>query len=139
MTGTLGSGDNPLSRVTVGSLEDMGYVVDYTSADPFTAADLGPGCTCRRRNLRNRQQGEVFLLGSDSREHRRDLQEPLSEELRKYAIQAGLKILDESADFAGRTSYGDAIYVGDKAVSIIMLQGKQLYSVVVTQADNYDL
>ena len=33
MTGFLDGGINPLSRVTVGALEDMGYQVNYQAAD----------------------------------------------------------------------------------------------------------
>jgi hypothetical protein len=33
MTGYIASADNPLSRMTIGSLEDLGYSVDYTRAD----------------------------------------------------------------------------------------------------------
>jgi hypothetical protein len=36
MTGFLNMGLNPLSRLTVGSLEDLGYAVNYTAADPYT-------------------------------------------------------------------------------------------------------
>ena len=36
MTGFLGSGDNPLSRVTIGAFEDLGYEVDYATADPYS-------------------------------------------------------------------------------------------------------
>ncbi|MGF1459570.1 MAG: proprotein convertase P-domain-containing protein [Leptolyngbyaceae cyanobacterium] len=35
MTGFLNLGLNPLSRLTVGSLEDLGYAVNYTAADPY--------------------------------------------------------------------------------------------------------
>ncbi|MBX9584357.1 MAG: pre-peptidase C-terminal domain-containing protein [Gemmataceae bacterium] len=35
MTGTLDTGVNPLSRITVASLADMGYTVDLAAADPF--------------------------------------------------------------------------------------------------------
>ena len=35
MTGFLGVGNNPLSRLTVGALEDMGYQVNYAAADAF--------------------------------------------------------------------------------------------------------
>ncbi|GAX19822.1 hypothetical protein FisN_11Lh309 [Fistulifera solaris] len=45
MTG-FSTGSLPLSRITVASLEDMGYVVDYDAADPYTAADLAPSCVC---------------------------------------------------------------------------------------------
>ncbi|MBD1875077.1 proprotein convertase P-domain-containing protein [Nodosilinea sp. FACHB-131] len=36
MTGFLNVGPNPLSRLTVGSLEDLGYAVNYTAADAYT-------------------------------------------------------------------------------------------------------
>jgi hypothetical protein len=40
MTGYLAAGANPLSRVTIGSLQDMGYTVSFATADSFT---LGGG------------------------------------------------------------------------------------------------
>lgn len=36
MTGFLNSGTNPLSAVTVGALQDLGYVVNAAAADPFS-------------------------------------------------------------------------------------------------------
>lgn len=36
MTGFVSAGSNPLSAITIGSLEDIGYEVDYAAADPFT-------------------------------------------------------------------------------------------------------
>ena len=39
MTGFVNAGANPLSRLTVASLEDLGYAVDYAGADEF----LGEG------------------------------------------------------------------------------------------------
>ncbi len=36
MTGFVGSVGNPLSRMTVASLKDLGYVVDFSKADPYT-------------------------------------------------------------------------------------------------------
>jgi hypothetical protein len=38
MTGFLTSGFNPLSAITVRSLQDLGYVVNVANADPFTLA-----------------------------------------------------------------------------------------------------
>lgn len=38
MTGFLDSGFNPLSRITVGSMEDLGYKVNYGAADAFPTA-----------------------------------------------------------------------------------------------------
>ena len=35
MTGFLDAGVNPVSRMTIGALEDLGYTVDYDRAEPF--------------------------------------------------------------------------------------------------------
>lgn len=40
MTGWISRGENPLSRVTVGSLADMGYTVNINAADPFTISAM---------------------------------------------------------------------------------------------------
>ncbi|RCR69575.1 peptidase [Larkinella punicea] len=40
MTGFIDMGNNPLSRVTVGSLKDMGYVVDMNAAEAYTLPNL---------------------------------------------------------------------------------------------------
>lgn len=36
MTGFLDPGDNPLSRMSIASFEDLGYIVNYNSAAPYT-------------------------------------------------------------------------------------------------------
>ena len=36
MTGWIDSGDMPISKITVGMLEDIGWSVNYNAADPFT-------------------------------------------------------------------------------------------------------
>ena len=40
MTGYLNSGANPLSRLTIGSLQDLGYTVNYAAADPYALPGL---------------------------------------------------------------------------------------------------
>jgi hypothetical protein len=40
MTGFINAGPNPLSIMTIKSLEDLGYTVDVTAADPYTRASL---------------------------------------------------------------------------------------------------
>lgn len=40
MTGYINPGKNPLSIMSIRALEDLGYVVDTTAADPFTRAGL---------------------------------------------------------------------------------------------------
>jgi hypothetical protein len=36
MTGYLNNGANPLSKITIGSLADLGYTVNYAAADPYS-------------------------------------------------------------------------------------------------------
>lgn len=53
MTGYLSGVDQPLSRITIGSLEDIGYDVDYSQADTFSKNDLNLnycGTSCRGTN-----------------------------------------------------------------------------------------
>ncbi|MEP6778699.1 MAG: leishmanolysin-related zinc metalloendopeptidase, partial [Gemmatimonadaceae bacterium] len=47
MTGYVNNGANPLSRVTVASMADLGYAVSYVGADPYTlfSSLLFPGPT----------------------------------------------------------------------------------------------
>ena len=40
MTGFVNAAPNPMSRVTVASLKDLGYVVDLTSAEPYALPNL---------------------------------------------------------------------------------------------------
>src|SRR5262245_23053712 len=40
MTGFISTPNNPLSRMTVGSLKDMGYTVDMTAAEPYVLPNL---------------------------------------------------------------------------------------------------
>jgi len=40
MSGFIGAAGNPLSRLTVGSLADLGYVVDMNAAEPYTLPNL---------------------------------------------------------------------------------------------------
>ena len=49
---------NPLSTVTVGALEDLGYEVDYSKADGFPKEALVEGHR-RRRNLQSASFGPV--------------------------------------------------------------------------------
>jgi hypothetical protein len=40
MTGFVGAANNPLSRMTVASLQDLGYVVDFNAAEPYSLPNL---------------------------------------------------------------------------------------------------
>lgn len=42
-------GKKKISRITLGSLEDVGYKVNYTNADTYTIADIGVCAGCKKR------------------------------------------------------------------------------------------
>jgi Leishmanolysin len=148
MTGFLGPSTSPLSRITVGTLQDLGYQVDYSKADAFGRSDLAASCTCRRR-LRQKERamldmkhGKVFSVTSvatssgrstigDSRRH-------LSESAEAMAIEAGLEYLQTNAQQANETQVVDDVgitYVADKVVSVLVLENGEIYGVTVYQPD----
>ena len=51
MTGSIQNDFAPLSALTIATLQDLGYSVDYSEADLYTAAFMNPGCVCNRRRL----------------------------------------------------------------------------------------
>jgi hypothetical protein len=40
-----------MSRITVGSLEDLGYKVNYNGAELYGVEDINPSCLCKNRRL----------------------------------------------------------------------------------------
>jgi hypothetical protein len=59
MTGFIGGGGNPLTGMTIGSLQDLGYSVDYASAEPlgftvsFARTRVPSGPQLRERQLKS--------------------------------------------------------------------------------------
>jgi hypothetical protein len=129
-------GLNQLSRITVGSLQDMGYQVDYSKADSFTRADLAPSCTCSARGLRGQEQpplGEMDRATSQGFSTSRPRRQ-LSEAAKATAIGAGLKYLDARTQIADSTLLPPGvIYMGDKAVSVLMVEDGEIHGVLVTR------
>jgi hypothetical protein len=149
MTGFQDGYTSPLSRITVGTLHDMGYQVNYDMADPFTRSDLNASCTCPpNRRLRqtvpsvmDMKHGEVFSVGSvangpttaNSRPRRR-----LSATVEAAAIKAGLEYLQSKVqenDNAAQLEDLGLAYVADKIVSVLVLVDGEVYGVTVRKPD----
>lgn len=141
MTGYLNSGVlAPLSRITIASLRDLGYSVNYAAADFYGRRNLGAGCTCnRRRSLRDSHD-------DDSDTHQIGLSLPdtqtLSPDLHKVARNYGQSILDQRAATQNTLQNapqntprddGHPTYIGDKVVSVIVTDGVGIFSVLVTR------
>ena len=160
MTTTLNEGSNPMSRITVGGLEDLGYVVDYSNAGTYTRDNIDPSCLCNVRKERQllRQQnpnekprfsgkhGDVVSLdelipGRSKTENRERRQ--LSESLRQYALRYGLEILNKSA---ARNSWasavldirnGDDTERGGRNPKRVRYAGHYYISIIMRQEDDY--
>jgi hypothetical protein len=59
MTGFISSANNPLSRTTIASVQDLGYMVDLSQADPYTLFST--------TNLRSLTESGVRLVGDIAR------------------------------------------------------------------------
>jgi hypothetical protein len=135
MTGFLnsGTGENPLSRITVASLKDLGYVVDYTNVDSYTRNNLNANCLCnRRRSLTDRIHGDTHQLGLRIRGTQRRL---LSDEVYNMAISYGKAILSKNQQFGSLfTKDGtdsEVLFVGDQVVSVFVEDNGAFFDVAV--------
>lgn len=133
MTGYLSSGPSPLSRITVATLEDLGYTVDYSTADTFTSSDLDQSCVCRRRTLMDMIHGETHQLGLRvPGVQRRRLSDEAYNTAMAYgqAILASRKIGSLLAMDEMSTS-PDVTYVADKVVNVLVADNGGVFDVVV--------
>jgi Leishmanolysin len=146
MTGFLGPSTSPLSRITVATLQDLGYQVDYSKADAFGRSDLAASCTCPVRRLRPKdrsvmemKRGKVFSLATatSGRNAIGGSRRRLSETAEAMAIEAGLEYLQTNAQYANDTQVDDLgiTYVADKIVSVLVLENGEIYGVTVIQPD----
>jgi len=60
MTGFISPGLNPLSIVTIGGFEDLGYVVEYDTADPYTVP-VNSSVLSSARTLQGGLQVDEFM------------------------------------------------------------------------------
>jgi hypothetical protein len=117
-----------LSRITIATLEDIGYKVDYSTADPYGVANLNPSCICNETQRR--------LVRGVSHESRSRRRRRLSDESRQDAIDYGQSLLLQRSQpflIGGSTGEDDdgLIYVGDKFVTVFVEENGVIHDVVV--------
>jgi hypothetical protein len=137
MTGYLDDRKNPLSRITIASLEDMGYRVDYSKADPFTRDDINPSCLCRRRTLMEMMHGETHALGpraSGAQNRRR-----ISEDAYNIALNYGRQQLAERASLDASSTTTSALRddanLESRVISVMVEDNGSIFGVVVRADD----
>ena len=140
MTGFLDAGNNPLSRISIASLEDIGYEVDYRNVDSYTASDLNPNCVCRRRRtLLDMMHGETHQLGLRlPGTQRRKLSDDLFEIAMSYGKEelakrqkAPASILSIFESLNGDTSKTAVQFAANDVVAVFVMEDGIFYDVVV--------
>jgi Leishmanolysin len=140
MTG-FATGPTILSRITIGSLQDLGYQVNYSKADPYTFSDLSRACTCRpprprQRTLADMAHGETMQFGLGNSGQNRGIvrRRRLSDAAYHMAVEYGRTVLAQRATASQSRAYvggSETRYVGDQVISILVLDGTKVYGVVV--------
>ena len=122
MTGYLSAGDNPLSRLSIATLQDLGYSVDYSQADPYTASNMDPGCVCNRRRL-----------GQSHAQRMTPKRRKLSKEGEQAAIAYGEALLS-NVDTQEVESNSEVAL--DLTVFVMYAEGDQIHGVHVVPDEN---
>lgn len=112
MTGVLTAGNvQPLSAITIGSLEDLRYTVDYSEAEPIT---LHPSCDCHRR-LRGDKQPRAL-----EEEKKRKLS--VSPSVRAEGLAYGKALLEEGKKNKPAEIPEGMEYLGDQFVTVLLME-----------------
>ena len=140
MTG-FSSGAGEMSRVTVGGLEDIGYVVDYNGADSYSANMMDSSCRCKKKPFKKLTIGDFGYFGntrfvgkSSRASGQRSLSKRrrLSEGGRETALAYGQSFLKEmrkrKESIPGTGRYK---YIGDQFVSVLYAEEGEIYAVEV--------
>ena len=120
MTGYVEGGPPmPISKLTLASVEDLGYTVNYGVADAYNGA--------------NTQCCNGLSIQDDTLNGPR-----LSEEGRAKATAYGEQLLGENALSVsiGEEVPEDLIYVGDKIVSVLYEESGQIFEIIVGNDEN---
>lgn len=115
MTGLLDD-DTVISAVSIASLQDIGYSVDHSQAEPFERGDLGIGCACNRRGLEN----------DNSIRTRPKL---ASAEAISRGTKFGQQLLQRNRAATSRTASNT--YVADQMVMVLVQDGDQIVNIAV--------
>jgi len=118
---------NPLSRLTIASLQDLGYQVDYSEADSYGRANIASQCLCGLRRGLVATKHHV-VPGTNSTSGKTLKRRKLSDGMKEYAIEQGRAILQKQKMLAAEQSLnardgndGDPNapkFIGDQYVSV---------------------
>jgi Leishmanolysin len=141
MTGYFNNeGGNPISKISIGSLHDLGYTgVDYSKADAYTPSHVNSKCICNRRLLQE-IKNTTADSGSRTSPFRQTIRRrKLSAEGLEIATNFGKAMLAKDKaehDKATSRKYNnDLTYVGADVVSVLYIEENNIYGVIVTNKE----
>jgi hypothetical protein len=129
LTYTLGA--KKISRITLGALEDLGYAVNYTTADPYGPSDIG---TCAGCNGKRKLKGQVFS------ETKKSTSSCYSGIVHKRAVRHGRKMLRDVHDHhleqtKHKPTHEDIKFTGNHRVTVMYQHEDGTLCSVVVPAD----
>jgi hypothetical protein len=157
MTG-FNTGILPLSRMTVATLEDIGYTVSYSNADPYASTNLDASCRCSNIEevAEDPAEGQSMAQLSDiygawglgdkntvdgtlpADRSLLTVRRKLSDQGRMAAVEYGKQLLsaeqERKATMTG--DMGDHSFVGHLFVSVLYLEEGLVYGVEVWADDD---
>jgi hypothetical protein len=121
MTGFL-SGTLELSRMTVATLDDIGYSVEYGQADPFLVSQVRSSCICSERRLE--EPGDTHVFNGSKHVAESKNVESVSDSGLEAAMAYGKEMLEDMAtsrkpDLDERARQDDIDFVGDQVVFVL--------------------
>ena len=138
MTGYLSSAIPIISKITIATVEDLGYTVDYTQADLYDGSNMNnavSGCcapSSSRKQLRQLASPNPKKPPKQKNKNNNP-KKPLSNAGLEKAFTYGKKKLKEKALAPGisRDLPGGATYVGDMVISVLIMEDGEVYEVSV--------
>jgi len=128
MTGFLDMGigaENPLSTISIGALEDLGYIVSYDNAEPYSISDINTDYCCfpvmsgnDRQQLRNRRSLKPIVERSKSA--RAPGKKPVSAETARIAGLQAAKELKFARDNPPPQIPEGLTYIGGDSIKILV-------------------
>ena len=126
MTG-FDSGGMELSRVTIGSLEDLGYIVDYSQADNYTSSHIAESCLC---------DPSLASHGNLRTEKKPNKKRKLSDKGQKQAVEFGQKHLKDMEKHSKTHDKviqdSPVLFVADQVVSVLFVENGLVHAVEVS-------
>jgi Leishmanolysin len=144
MTSYKSAGTGLLSRLSIATLEDIGYTVNYAAADTYTVANMGRRCVCRRSKVRGRDLSivkPIEILTNNTKSNVSGMKRKLSDKGLQHAIAHGKKfLLDARKRYNSKPTDTTPLglkYVGSDFISVLYTDGANgIFSVIVTLDDN---